>query len=301
MRKKFYTITAAIGDITQGKDKQLPGWYLIFPAGVTEIEGEGSYIVDEQSWQFVKARLARRGVDVVVDYEHQTMAGAKAPAAGWATDWRWSDKGIEAKINWTEEAKAYVARREYRYYSPVFLVRKSDRRLAGVHSIALTNAPKTNHLKPLLAKLGAQLEEENDMDLKLLIAKLGLKKDATAVDVLAAIDALKKKTVTAKEVIPAEVVTALGAEDSDLSTVVASIHALRQTEKTMVSREDFDQLQAKLTKRDASEAVAAAMNDGKITPDQQTWAEKYAERDLDGSRQGLDPAADALAGLLIEC
>lgn len=277
--KKVYAIIAALG--AGGKD--LPEWYPIFGDGWSEVEGDGKFLVDEQAWSLVQAALNRRGIEIVFDYEHQTIENTKAPAAGWVKEWRYTPGiGIEAKVEWTEEAAGFLAKNEYRYHSPVFYVRKSDLRLAGIHSVALTNAPKTNQLKPLLAKLGAQSSTEGNMDRKLLIAKLGLAEDATDDQILAALDKLKTKQVAAKEVIPKEVTEALGLEPSDTSTVVASIHALKQGEKTMVSKADFEALQQKLAKRDAEEAVAAALKAGKITPDQKDWADNYAASDLAG-------------------
>ncbi|MBN4058799.1 hypothetical protein JYT18_01065, partial [Desulfocapsa sp. AH-315-J15] len=66
------------------------------------------------------------------------------------------------------------------------------------------------------------------------------------------------------------------------STVVASIHALKQSGKNVVSQTDFKQLQEKLAKRDADEVVAKAVIDGKITPEQKDWATQYAKDNLDG-------------------
>jgi hypothetical protein len=63
---------------------------------------------------------------------------------------------------------------------------------------------------------------------------------------------------------------------------VASIEALKRTTETQVSRADFTALQQKLADRDASDAVAAAMAKGKVTPDQKDWALAYAKKDLDG-------------------
>ena len=278
--KKILVTVASLG-IDQSKD-ELPQWYCLFPEGINEVEGEGQYIVDRQAWNMVRARLDRRGIDIVFDYEHQTMRDGKAPASGWCRGWRYTDGvGIEAKVDWTDEAAEHLKKGEYRYFSQVFYTRRSDKRLFGVHSMALTNAPKTNHLQPLLAKLGAELNKENNM-LKKLIAKLGLAPDATEEDVLTALTKLLKQKPTVAKM-PPEVTDALGLKDDDtVSTVVASIHALNQTEKTMVSKADFEALQAKLLDRDVDEVVAKATADGKITPDQKDWAEKYAKSDLDG-------------------
>ncbi len=50
----------------------------------------------------------------------------------------------------------------------------------------------------------------------------------------------------------------------------------------MVSKEEFDKLQKQIREKDASEVVAKAMADGKVTPDQKDWAIQYAERDIEG-------------------
>jgi phage I-like protein len=275
-----------------------PEWFLLFKEGWNDIEGEGQFLVDAKAFELVYHLFNGRGNDIVIDYEHATINGDKAPAAGWISELRYTDgRGIEAKVTWTAEAAEYISKGEYRYFSPVFYVRKSDKRLVGIHSVALTNAPKINNLTPILAKLGEDFKEKEDKGmnelLKKLIAKLGLKAEATEDEVLAAVTAsLAKNTelekqVAAKpkevEVIAKDVLTALDLKDGDnISTVVASIHALKQGAKGMVSKEEFDKLQKQIREKDASEVVAKAMADGKVTPDQKDWAIQYAERDIEG-------------------
>ncbi len=271
----------------EAKDGQAPEWILLFKEGWNEIEGEGKFLVDRQAYDIVAKNVSRRGNDVVFDYEHQTLKDVKAPASGWLKELRYDDKiGFMAKIDWTEEAAEYIAKNEYRYFSPVFFVSKSNKRVVDVHSVALTNTPKINHLHPLLAKLGANLQEEKDMDfLKKIIAKLGLAEDASEEKVMEAVVVLldKEPVIKEKEVIAKDVLAALDLKDGDdTSVVVASIHALKQSEKGVVSKDEFDKLQARLQKRDADEIVAKALATGKITPDQIPWASEYAGRDLKG-------------------
>lgn len=283
--KKYFAIIAAM----KLDPEKLPEWYLIFADGWGELEGEGKFLVDARGFVAVQEQIARRGLDVVFDYEHQSLNGGKAPAAGWAKDWRYTpDVGIEAKIEWTEEAAGYLAKGEYRYFSPVFYVNKKDNRLARLHNVALTNAPKTNHLKPLLAKMGAQHSTEDTM-LKKLLAKLALGEDATEEQALAAIEELSGQK---KEVIPGEVIAALDLQETDdASVVVASIHALKQAPKGMVSKADFDALQQKIARQEADGAVTAAMKAGKVTPDMKDWAQEYATRDLTGFNLFVSKAA----------
>lgn len=267
------------------KDGKAPEWVLLFPEGWSEVEGEGKFLMDRHAYDIVAKKIAGRGNDIVFDYEHQTLKDIKAPASGWWTETKYEDGvGFLVKVDWTAEAAQYIVKDEYRYFSPVFFVRESDGRVVDVHSVALTNVPKINHLTPLLAKLGATLEKEKDMDfLKQIIAKLGLAEDTSEEKVLEAVVKMKDKKPETKEVVAKDVLDALDLkEESDTSVVVASIHALKQTEKGMVSKADFDSLQKKLASRDADEIVAKAIAEGKITPDQKDWASKYAENDLDG-------------------
>ena len=274
------TIIAAI----EAAGETAPEWFLLFRAGWNEVEGEGRFLVDKEAFLIVAGHFGRRGNDIVVDYEHQTVDGVKAPAAGWINELRWEDgRGIMARCRWTDAAGGHIAKQEYRYFSPVFFVRKTDNRLVGLHSVALTNAPKTNHLTPILAKLNPHSTEEKTMDfLKKLIAKLGLSADAGEEDVLAAVAKLNDKPPEQVEVVAKEVLAALDMDSGEVSTVVASIHALKQAGKGMVSREEFDALQTQLAQGQAEKVVAKALEAGKITPDQRDWAMTYAGTDPDG-------------------
>ena len=281
MKEKIQFIISRI----EAKDGKAPEWFVLFEAGWIEFDGLGKALIDRKTYEAIASYMARRGNDIVIDYEHQTLKDVKAPAAGWITELRWTDGvGIEAKTEWNEEAKEYIEKKEYRYFSPVCAVRKSDKRVIAVLSVALTNVPRTNHLTPLIAKLEAEItEEETSMEfLKKIIAKLGLKEDAGEEDVLSEVKKLQNKPPETKEVVAKEVLDALDMETGDTSTVVASIHALKQRDKTSVSREEFEKLQDKLKEKDAEEVVAKAMKEGKVTPDQKDWAAEYAKRDLEG-------------------
>jgi len=69
---------------------------------------------------------------------------------------------LKPKLTWTETAAAYITKGEYRYFSPIFHVQKSDGLLVSVHSLALTNAPRTNHLQPILAKLEGEFKRQEE-------------------------------------------------------------------------------------------------------------------------------------------
>ncbi|MBU1193971.1 MAG: phage protease [Proteobacteria bacterium] len=277
------------------KDSDLaPEWMLLFAAGWGKLADGARFFVDKTSFDLVQALIASRGNEVHFDYEHASLEKQAAPAAGWIKDLIWEDNvGIKARVEWTSKASQFIAAKEYRYFSPVFFVRKSDHRVCGLDSVALTNRPKTTHLTPILARLEAGLKPDNNkektMTREQLIAALGLDATATDADILVVIAKAGVKTPegqakeVVKEVIPEAITAALKLEaGADASIVVANIHALNQTKDTSVSRQEFEALQNELAENKAGDAVIAAMNAGKIAPNQKDWATKYAKDDLKG-------------------
>lgn len=267
-------------------DGKAPEWIQVFAKGEGKLVSGEEYLVDEAAYRLVAARFAARGIDLVVDYEHQTLKGIEAPAAGWIKELKWDDStGIMARVDWTEKGASYVAAREYVYHSPVFVIRGSDKRVVSLHHMALTNWPKTNNQRRLIAaKLGFDdgPDGEDEM-LKTLIAKLGMAGDATEEDVLTKVGELVAAKSNTKEVVAKSVLDALGLKETDdEKTVVASIHALNQTATSGVSAEEFNALKDKWAKREAGDLVAAAMTAGKIAPAQKEWAEGYAQTDPEG-------------------
>lgn len=269
-----------------------PEWMLLFKAGWGKLADSTEYLIDQKAFDLIKAVISSRGNEIHFDYEHASLEKQAAPAAGWIKELAWEDcAGISARVEWTDKAKNYIANREYRYFSPVFYIQKSDSRVCALDSVALTNRPLTTNLTPILAKIEAKLGAENNkeekMDRKKLIAALGLKEDATDAEILAAVAKLGVKSPEAKtktkEVVSAKITAALDLkDDDDISTIVASIHALKQGNDTGVSRDEFNKLQAKLVAKEATDAVESAMKVGKIAPAQKDWATAYAKDDLKG-------------------
>ncbi len=362
--------------------------FQLLPLGEIDLEGDGPVVLDEDGMAEIISDFERRGNDMVIDYEHQTLEGIEAPAAGWIKQIinRGAD-GLWVTVEWTKKALEYLKNREYRYFSPVFWFDKGTRRVIKVENVALTNYPRINNLTPIMAKMSREearearegrsrkykigikegghltrpsewkdvpddewldpvnyrypcpdaaqtraaagywgqkknqeqytpeersiIEERLDTfkkkyniseyrkEAKVMIKQLrklfGLADDAGEDQVLeAAKTALDKnkelKTQVAEkpkevQVVSKEVIEALDLKEGDgVSTVVASIHALKQSGKGAVSRDEFEKVRQELRKRDADEIVAKAMADGKVTPDQKDWAAKYAERDLEGFR-----------------
>ena len=131
-----------------------PSEFQLLPHGQIELEGDEPAVLDNAGMDQIINHFEGRSNDMVIDYEHQTLKSVEAPAAGWIKKLiNRGEQGLWAAVEWTEKATKYLANREYRYFSPVFMVRKSDRKVIEVKNAALTNSPQINHLTPIIAKL----------------------------------------------------------------------------------------------------------------------------------------------------
>lgn len=144
------------------------GEFRLFPSGKfrgadgrpTECD---AWYIDEVIAKQLIEWLRTRSIDVVVDYEHQTLAceknGQPAPAAGWITkgeplSLEWREDGLWVlRPQWTEKAAGFIAAGEYKYVSPVFTYNKRTGAITGLINVALTNYPSIENQPGLIAAL----------------------------------------------------------------------------------------------------------------------------------------------------
>ena len=115
------------------------------------------------------ARFEAHGADIPIDYHHATKdveehKRDKAPAVAWIKRLAYvKGEGLYAEdIQWVnDKAKAEVEAGEYKYISPVIIGPKGTTEIQEIHSVALTNTPRTINAPELLA--AARLLEENTM------------------------------------------------------------------------------------------------------------------------------------------
>lgn len=275
-----------ICDLDLQKTNELPEWTKILPLGKVS-STKGDFMVDGESYQSMLNHISERKLDVVIDYEHQTLKDIQAPAGGWIKELRLGTDAIEAKVEWTEKAQQYLKNKEYRFLSPVINVRKSDKKAVELHSVALTNTPAINGMFPIINKSGIG-EGENNMDLKkLLLEILGLPEETTDE---ALIEMIKAKCNPANEhevVANKTVLTLLGLkDDAKTEEVCASIMSLKQSPEIV----ELKALKERLDKQDADQLVNEGLKTGKITAAQKAWAEAYALKDREGFKNYLDLA-----------
>jgi len=170
----------------------VPQRILLAPWGRVE-STNGNFVVDEESARLAIEAFDEHGTDLPIDYEHQTLGGTysspngQAPAAGWIKKLvAESGVGLLAEIEWTDQARSLLANKEYRYLSPVAVIRKRDRKLAAIHSAALTNKPAIVGMRPIVNSDGLDAAQIDDEPLTLLKTELDLPAEALPEQVLLA-------------------------------------------------------------------------------------------------------------------
>jgi phage I-like protein len=145
-----------------------PARVLIAPWGEVE-SANGSFVVDDESAALAVTAFEKHSTDLPIDYEHQTLGGVyaspsgQAPAAGWIKRLiAEPGVGVFADIEWTPQATRMLAAKEYRYLSPVVIVRKRDRKLTSIHSVALTNKPAIVGMNPIVNRADGIRRRDGD-------------------------------------------------------------------------------------------------------------------------------------------
>lgn len=169
----------------------VPTEFRIFRAGENETE-QGTFLFDDEAAASVMEGWGERGIDLTMDYEHQSTVKPPVESPNSATRWVPQIRNGElwaTEVKWTDKAYAYLASGEYRYFSPAFTYDTESRRVTRIINVALTNNPAMRAISPLVAasargtgaamdELKAEIEklkaalEEKDAKIKELETKL---------------------------------------------------------------------------------------------------------------------------------
>lgn len=130
----------------------------------------GSFTLDNESMNQMVNNFNNQKIDVVCDYEHQTLSGEAAPASGWIKNLTIEDEKLYAHVDWTDKAKELIENKEYKYVSPVFqrnTIKGTTAENIGwsLHSLSLTNRPFLEELGEVIANRKdnlISLKEENE-------------------------------------------------------------------------------------------------------------------------------------------
>lgn len=286
---------------------EVPTEIKLLPLGHVHSQ-KGDFEVDDESCSLIEKAFWDRGIDIVVDYEHQTLENIQAPASGWIKEIAKTDEAIVAKIEWTSKALEYLKNKEYRYLSPVVIVRKTDNKAIRLHSVALTNSPAIDGMYAIvnsdnIESVSAEKTGGNIMELEMLVKLLGLESGATEEDVAKALEKAVGNVKTEDsptadkggggsntEVVANNTILGLLGLHGTAKTedVAASILALKAGGTNTAG--EILALKEKIEKKEADEAVLLAMKSGKIAAAQKEWATAYALKDPAGFAGFIDKA-----------
>ena len=268
------------GGTVAGPERTLPERFLLIRFGrnlYTKNGERGEFEFTPEDADKVIDDFTARGRDLVIDYEHQSLSGEKAPAAGWISRLEKTAEGILAEVKyWTREAQEFLLQGQYRYFSPTLYFSRSGKRVTAIHSAALTNHPAMHGIPALVAddltvsapgdasetaaattpETQTQPKEEKNMNS--LLVQLGLE---------AFRDADEEKQQEA-----------VGQRIAALTETERLLHDFLETR----GLHDLDEIAGKLDRCQALEteqAVRQAFADGKLTGSMRNWAEKFAESD----------------------
>ena len=228
IRRAVNTITLT-GDASQ--------WVQLLPAGTfSGRDGDGPYHNEDPQAVIDATLAAASGADLPIDYDHQILwsrnNGQPAVAAGWMRAFESRADGVWAFVEWTPTAASRVRDREYRYLSPVYW-HDANGNVIRIEHAALTNVPNLE----LEAIASRKQTNGGEMDLKQLIAALGLPADTTVDKVLAAVKALAADSAKTRAAHSA-MATRLGLpEDATIVTieqgVAGCLDAIDETAKAL--------------------------------------------------------------------
>jgi phage I-like protein len=256
----------------------LPEWIRLLPLGrVDLVDSREPLEVDAEALESIVRDFRSRGVDLVIDYEHQSLLGERAPAAGWIKDLETRQDGLWARVEWTPQAQEYLRHREYRYFSPVLRLHPESRKPMVLMHVGLTNVPAIKGLPPLVAKIGAAgravpREETGKMREKIKLL-LGLSPEAEEAAVWdRVLEMFRDLALTLK--LPGE---------ASASQLKGALEALKAGgERLREAQEELKELRSRLAGAAAARAVDEAMQAGKISPAQKAWAYEYCRQDPEG-------------------
>lgn len=292
----------------------------LFPAGeFAGVDGRpfdvdgGKWIINAELAAALVAQVDAAKNPFVIDYEHQTLHSAKngkpAPAAGWFSkvEWREGDGLYAIGVEWTANAAAMIAAKEYRFISPVFSYNKRGEVRQLLHA-ALTNTPALDDMDEVMLAAASRL------------ASLSTESETTTVDeeylaeLLTSIRWMLNLPVTATpEEIKAELQKVIDAISTGQGTAAASVGLLallaqRDEQIASLSANAYDpskhspievvtELQTRLAAMSQTSSTAevdtlvqAALSDGRLLSVQEQWAKDYGKKDLAALKSWLGNA-----------
>jgi phage I-like protein len=297
-------MTMTSNAVSQDQTHALPEWIRVLPRGAVELSDHREpFMVDEASLLSMAADFRSRGVDLVIDYEHQSLQGERAPAAGWIKELEARGDGLWARVDWTRQARDYLEKKEYRYFSPVLRLDPETRRPIALMHMGLTNVPAIKHLPPLVARWGGGAAPPETLwpdgpGVRALAAKMdSAKEKAKMVEQLKRLMGLEPEVEEgavcgkAMEAFRDLAATLNLPDEVSVAQLKGAVEALKAGATRLLKTEEALQaLKGRLASETADRLVEEAMKAGKVSPAQHGWALEYCRRDPEGFKTYADRA-----------
>lgn len=263
----------ALSEIGNKSPAELPEQILLAKYGkneYTKAGARGFFEFSESDADRVIAEFERRALEIPIDYEHLSLYGEEAPAAGWINKLIKTPEGLIGIIKeLTTKAQNYIKEKEYKYYSPAF--KKIGQKIGWLHSVGLTNKPAFDALQSFKDNQSKQQKEDRMKDI--ILKALGLEAFSEKTDEEIQTAATNKINEMASGI----------KKTSDFLSLhgVETLEAFTEKVKGLVPVEEKTALETELKKRDAEKVVTLAMSEGKVTEAMKNWAEGLATKDIE--------------------
>ena len=287
-------------------------WVQLIPDGEVQC-ANGNFFLDRDGAKEILATFKGRGIDIVIDYHHESGEGSNRagpkPAAGWIKQLNYREgDGLYGLVEWTPRALELLKAKEYRYLSPTIYVEKNTRRTFELESVALTHTPAIKGGLPVAASRMRTIKENQAMDgtettevtpdqkigeIKTLLKQKGVAleegagRDAILAAVIAFLEGAKEtpdgEGGTEDTAVANSVRQELGLKpEAGKEQVVLAMSRLKgETKELTELRKEVGTLQANEATRRAGELVGKYVttgtldpNDEKVMANARAWAEK---------------------------
>ncbi|KKN05157.1 hypothetical protein LCGC14_1090140 [marine sediment metagenome] len=145
------------------KSGKLPSRLLLLKEGDIGWQNLEGVELDAAQAETIIATFNEQGADIPIDFHHSTRqleehperitAGGTAPAIGWIKGLDYvAGEGLYADpVVWTDaDAAKLILNEQYKYFSPVIARDSETDKILALHSVALTNKPRTIAMRELL-------------------------------------------------------------------------------------------------------------------------------------------------------
>ena len=248
-------------------------------------EGVGGWYVDDSNSYALAESINQLGIELMIDYEHQTLYleknGQGNPAAGWIKQVEYRpNEGLFATVAWTEKAASQIKAGEYRYISPLFIP-DSNGRVVQVLNAALTNRPALHNLAEAFALSHTFNQQKQGQPMLKLLQQLFDAPNASEAEIMEKLTALSAAKGDAKVAVSA-VYDELKTQTAQAVALSAQVANPDPTKFVALShmqavQTELNALKAQHAKEKADSLITQALSDGRLLPAQKAWAENLAQ------------------------